>query len=800
MDTKPRAPLLGISLISGASLALEILLLQIFSVIEWHHFAYMVISVALLGFGASGTFVYLTQSFQLPRYRVFFMAYTMTFALLVPVTFVLVQRIPYNSLEFLWDRAQWFYLLLVYLLLALPFFIVGSCVCLSLRRFKNQAGRVYGADLFGAGGGAIAVVLAMFVLPPDVLMRIIAGVALLATAAAWTRFARPLEVWLLALPMIAAALVFMPQSWFRLEMSEYKAERQQLELPGSARIATRWSPLGVVSVLTPGDVALRHAPGISLMSDVIVPQQLAIYGNGDGPDALTRWGGDEAALRYLGELTSAAPYQILDRPGEALIVGASGTDPILQAVLYGVSSIDVVELNPSLIELLTDTLADRWAWREIEPRVHFHNAEARSWLRRSDHLYDLIVLPLVGSRASAGPGLHGMMENYLLTVEGMTELMRHLSPEGVLVISQWLSLPPRGALRLIDTTGVALRESGVDTPADHIVMVRGWQIGTVLVGRAPFDIRAMQKIRTFAASRRFDLAVGPGVGAEMANRYHILANDYFHGAARSLLGEDRETFLENYKFDVRATRDNRPYFSNFFKWSSLREILALRTVGGAALLEWGYPILVLTFVQALAAGLIFIALPLVRARRGGGGRGEGRFSPIALYFGAIGFGFMFVEIGFIQKFVLLLGHPLYAIPLVLASFLLFAGIGSRASERLSLQAIHWPFAAIVALAALYLVSWPWVFNRLGAVGVPWQIVASVALIAPLAIAMGMPLPLGLRRVASTADDWIPWAWAVNGCASVAGAVLAMLIALHAGFVVLIMAALGLYLVALAVRL
>ena len=188
---------------------------------------------------------------------------------------------------------------------------------------------------------------------------------------------------------------------------------------------------------------------------------------------------------------------------------------------------------------------------------------------------------------------------------------------------------------------------------------------------------------------------------------------------------------------MRATRDNRPYFSNFFKWSSLREILALRTVGGAALLEWGYPILVLTFVQALAAGLIFIALPLVRARRGGGGRGEGRFSPIALYFGAIGFGFMFVEIGFIQKFVLLLGHPLYAIPLVLASFLLFAGIGSRASERLSLRSSHWPFAAIVVLAALYLVIWPWVFNRLGAVGVTWQIVASVVLIAPLAIAWRM---------------------------------------------------------------
>ncbi|MEE9254219.1 MAG: SAM-dependent methyltransferase, partial [Pseudomonadales bacterium] len=680
-----RPPLLGISLISGASLALEVLLLQIFSVVEWHHFAYMVISVALLGFGASGTFVYVTQSFQLPRYRRLFLVYTMIFALLVPVTFVLVQRVPYNSLEFLWDRTQWFYLLLVYLLLALPFFVAGTCVCLSLRRFEDQAGTVYAADLFGAGLGATAVVFAMFVLPPDVLMRIVAGTALLATVAAWARFARPLEPWMLVLPLIASALVFVPAPWLRLEMSPYKAERQQLELLGSERIATRWSPLGVVSVLTPGEVALRRAPGMSLASDATIPPQLALFANGHGPDAVSQWDGDEEALRYLGELTSAVPYQILDRRAAALIIGASGTDPILQAVFHGVSSIDVVELNSSLVDLLTSTVADRWTFDELEPRVRFHIGEARSWLRRSDRRYDLIVVPLTGSRTSASPGLHGMMENYLLTVEGLSELLRRLSPDGVLAISEWLAAPPRATLRLIDTAGVALGESGVDVPADHVAMVRGWQTVTVLISRRRLDARAMDEIRDFAASRRFDLAVGPGVGPETSNRYHILADDYFHQAAQSLLGEDRSAFLDSYKFDVRATRDNRPYFSNFFKWSSLEEILALRTVGGAALLEWGYPILVLTFLQALGAGLIFIVLPLVRVRRR-----EGRFSPIALYFAAIGFGFMFVEIGFIQKFVLLLGHPLYSTPLVLASFLLFAGIGSRASERLSLQKIHWP--------------------------------------------------------------------------------------------------------------
>lgn len=790
-----RPPLLAISLVSAASLALEVLLLQIFTVIEWHHFAYMVISIALLGFGASGTFVYVTQSFQLRRYRELFLAYPMIFAVLVPVTFVLVQRIPYNSLEFLWDRSQWLYLLLVYLLLALPFFVAGTCVCLSLRCFEDQAGKIYGADLLGAGLGATGVVLAMFAFAPEALLRIIAGLGLLATVAAWIRFGRPRGPRLLALPLIAIVLVLLPTAWLRLEMSPYKAEQAQLELPGSARIAQRWNPLGGVSVLTPGEVPLRWAPGMSLDSDATIPPQLALFVNGDGPDAISQWHGDRDALGYLGELTSAAPYRIVDHPGAALVIGASGSDAILQAVYFGAASIDVTELNGALIDLLTHQVAAWWSWEALEAKVHFHRTEARSWLRRSDRRYDLIVVPLSGSRAAAAPGLHGMMENYLLTVEGVRELLRHLSPRGVLSISQWLSLPPRGELRLIDTAAMALRRRGVASPEQHLLMLRDWQTVDVLIARAPLDPEAMDEIRGFAKSKRFDLVLGPGVGDEMANRYHVVAEDYFRRGALSLLGPDRAAFLRAYKFDVEATQDNRPYFSNFFKWSSLEEILALRTVGGAALLEWGYPMLVLTFLQALAAGMIFMLLPLARSRRG-----KGRFSPIAFYFAAIGFAFMFVEIGFIQKFALLLGNPLYSTPLVLASFLVFAGLGSRASERLAMRAMRWPFAALVALGGLYLVGWPVVFDRLGAVSVVWQIVASVMLIAPLAFAMGMPLPFGLRRVAATTDEWIPWAWAVNGCASVAGAVLATLIALNAGFVVLIVSALALYMLASIVRL
>jgi hypothetical protein len=387
------------------------------------------------------------------------------------------------------------------------------------------------------------------------------------------------------------------------------------------------------------------------------------------------------------------------------------------------------------------------------------------------------------------------MENYLLTVEGLSVLLEHLKPGGILSVSQWQTLPPRAELRLIETARHALKLLGVTEPARHVVMIRSWQTVTILVSRQPFSPDAMQQVRDFCLARQFDLAAGPDVEPEEANQYNILAEDFYHKGANALLGENPEAFLADYKFDVRATHDDRPYFSNFFRWESLREILALRTVGGAALLEWSYPLLVLTFVQALLAGLVFILLPITLVRRTGRG-----MASVVLYFGAIGFGFMFVEIGFIQKLVLLLGHPLYSIPVVLASFLVFAGIGSRISQQLPLTRARLPFFVLIAVSVVYLMGWPLAYEWLAGTTEITQVLVSVLLLAPLAFTMGMPLPLGVRRIAEKTDRLIAWGWAINGSASVAGAVLATIIAVHAGFAVLITAALALYALAASVRL
>jgi hypothetical protein len=321
----------------------------------------------------------------------------------------------------------------------------------------------------------------------------------------------------------------------------------------------------------------------------------------------------------------------------------------------------------------------------------------------------------------------------------------------------------------------------VAEPGRRLALIRGWKTATLLVKNGDFSATEIDRLRAFCTARSFDVAWYPGMAAAEANRYNQLERPYYHAAMRALLGPARQDFIERYKYRLEPASDDRPYFFHFFKWSSLPEWLALRARGGVSLMEWGYPVLVAALAQALVAGAILILLPLVLAGQPLPRPGRG---PVFLYFALLGMAFMFVEIAFIQRFLLFLGHPLYAVAVVLAGFLLFAGLGSLLSGRLGLRAERLAAAAagLAALLALaYLIVLPGLFEALAGLPDAARIAVSLGLIAPLALAMGMPFPLGLRRLAAAAPAFLPWAWGVNACLSVAAALLASLLAVHLGF-------------------
>jgi hypothetical protein len=418
---------------------------------------------------------------------------------------------------------------------------------------------------------------------------------------------------------------------------------------------------------------------------------------------------------------------------------------------------------------------------------------------------------LLDSFSASSAGLYALSENYLYTVEALQDALRHLEPGGLLAITRWVALPPRDAIKLFGAAVQALQRSGVADPGSQLALVRSWQTSTLLVRNGVFGAGEIAAIKAFCAERSFDVAFYPGMRADEANRYDVVERPDLFDAATALLGPGSDEFLRSYKFHVAPATDDRPHFFHFFKWRSLPELLSLKEQGGLPLLEWGYPVLVATLAQAVLASLLLIAVPAAWVTWAGAGR-DGR-APVAgsrgrvlVYFTAIGFAFMFIEIAFIQKFVLFLSHPLYAVAVVLFAFLLFAGVGSAASKRLQERAaskLRYPLVALVAAiglaAALCLTLLPWLFEHAMGLNDPVRIVISIVLIAPLAFCMGMPFPLGLARVEAADARLVPWAWGINGCASVTGAVLATLLAIHVGFTAVIVAALVLYAVAAASR-
>ncbi len=793
-------PLPALALLSASALGYEVLLLRLLSIIQWHHFAYMMISVALLGYGAAGTAVALARPVLAPRFHGVFIGGALLFGLSAIACFSLAQHVPFNPLEILWDPRQPARLLWIYLLLFVPFFCAALCICLTFTCFQEQIHRIYAFDILGAGMGSLAIVAALFVLTPVDALRLLGGSGIAAGALACGRRQRWLAALLLALAVALPSGV--PGGWIALSPSEYKELSQTLRIKDARVIAQTWSPLGLLTVVDSPTIPLRHAPGLSLNATQEPPAQLAIFTDGDGLSVLNRHDGRREPLAYLDYLTSALPYHLLRQP-RVLVLGSGAGADVLQALYHGASAVDAIELNPQVIDLVQRRFADFSGRPYSAPGVRVLIGEARGLVASRREPYDLIQIALLDSFGSASGGLHALSENYLYTVEAFEEYLRQLKPGGLLAITRWVALPPRDIPRLLATAAEVIERDGQADATRRIAMIRGWKTATLLVSNGDMSAARIAALQAFCRQRSFDPAYFPGMTEAQANRYNLLDQPYFFDAAQALLSGERAQFLARYKFDVRPVTDDRPYFFHFFKWRSLPELLALKAQGGLSMLEWGYPVLIATLLQAGVAAVLLILLPLWLARRRSRSTVPRRFEVrVVCYFAAIGCAFMFVEIAFIQKFTLFLSHPLYSVAVTLSAFLIFAGLGSRYSGRRQAGTggrFRYPLArpvlAICVLALLYLIVLPPLFQLLAPLSTVVRFAVCAALVAPLAFAMGMPFPLGLGRVSARAEALVPIAWGVNACVSVVAAVLATLLAIHLGFTVVLLLALLVYLAA-----
>ncbi|MDR7099951.1 hypothetical protein J2X04_002332 [Lysobacter niabensis] len=802
---------LAVALISAAALAYQLLLMRWLAIAHWYPFAAMIISLALLGHGASGTWLSMwlrgrPHAWLAARFEATFAGCALLYALAAALALALAAHIPFNGLELVWNPRQLLWLSALYLLLAVPFFFAASCFGLAFARHGQRIPMLYGADLLGAGVGALAA-LALAYLPVERGLVLAAlcgpGAAVLVMRFRGAGFA---AVAAAALLVAALLLALLPSHVLTPRPNEFKGLSRTLLLPGARILVQRSGPYGWLAVLDSPRVPLRQAPGLSLQFVDEPPPQLGLYTDGDALSVIVHDDGSRRSRAWMGAMTSALPYRLV-APRSVLVLGAGGGLEVLQALALGTQRVDAVELDPQRLRWVRQDFTRYAGGLYRDPRVHVTAAEPRAFVRASAARYDLIVLAGGDSFASSGAGVQAASEQYALTVEAVRDYLARLSPDGMLAVTRWSKQPPRDELKLFATAIAALRERSVADPAPQLAAIRNWDASTWLIARRPFTATQLAALRDFAAAYGFDPVYAAGMPFDATQRFHVLEPPYLFDGTQALLSPRARDYVRDYRFAITPARDDRPYFGDYFRWRSLPELWRLRGQGSAVLLDAGYLLLVAALVQAVPLAMLLVLLPLRFLPRPHDVR-AGSLSRLRAggYFLALGLAFLLIEIATLSRLTLLIGHPLLAAGVGLAAFLLCAGAGSVYTQRwLSRRAVVDEAVLVarirLAVGAIALgLTWQFVLFFIAyGYGAAWsagmRAALGVAGIAPLAFAMGMPFALGLSRLARTAPAFVPWAWGLNGCASVIAAILAVLLAMACGLRATLLIALALYLFA-----
>ena len=763
----------AIVILSIAVISYQLVLMQLLSIVQWYHFAYMVISIALLGFGVAGTIISLFKKKLMQNLNFLLPALMMATGFLMAVVVSVSQSslVRFDSYLLFVDYSHIGKLAITYLLLLLPFLTAALAIGMTFVGYTNQIGKLYFANLVGSGLGGLLAVGLSWVFTPQQLPALL---ALLPLAAALWIMPYPftpkwLAVFFVNLGVITV-FIFQPVP---IKLSQFKDLSKTLNLPDVEIIHEKASPYGFMQVLS--SPVLRNAPGLSLNFQGAVPVRKVIFKNGDwyGSVEPAYQPGDTTVYDYT---TLALPYVIRKRK-KVLVLNAGSGEAIALAKSKGAASIVAVEANSAVISLLSNELSKETAGLLTGPDLTAHQESARTFLLKDTSKYDLIVVPTIGMFGGSA-GLNALSEQYLLTKDAFHEMWGKLSPGGVISINCWMDYPVKNPLKIMATLIEVLLESGIGEPRGYIGVVRSWGTVTMIVKKTPISAQEAALVRSFCDRMLFDPVVLPNLETRERTQYNSLQDDNFFQYIDTLFSKQRPALYRNYDFKIKPATDDRPYFSQFIRGKSLSRLTQLFGNNAIPFFEIGYLIVIITLVQVTLISILLIVVPLFRL----GWRGRGR-SHVLLYFGGIGVGFMFVEIVFIQRFILYLGNPIYAAAALISTLLIFSGLGSYISGKVAISKARLSniFLGIIGLLLIYSFSLTTVLQQ--TIGLPGflKIVIMMFVIAPLALLMGLPFPLALKRLNQVNPKLVPWSWAINGCASVVSTALATVIAAELGF-------------------
>ncbi|GAB3652906.1 hypothetical protein GCM10028791_22690 [Echinicola sediminis] len=770
--------LISLGLLSAAIIAFQLVLMQILSITQWHHFAYMVISVALLGFGAAGTFLSLFRQWLLQRFQIVIPALMLISGGCMATVIGISQAtfLRFDSYLLFADYSHLGKLIITYLLFFLPFFFGALSIGMVFTQYIHRIGKVYFANLFGSGLGGMMILLLIPHFRPETLPALVS----LLTLIAGTMLIKKKQYSLMATS--AATFLLMMAFIIRsipLHLSQFKSISHTLLLPKAQIEQEQNSPQGWVQVVS--SPVLRFGPGLSLSASQAPKIQQVVFVNGDWFGPYVDFDSEDFA-NVLDHTTMALPF-VMQKREKVLILNAGTGFQVPQAIQNGAGEIWLAEPNKVMVSMLGEQLGEG----RVNPAIVLHQFDGRTYIASSTKDYQLIQLPISGAFGGTN-GLNATMEQYLLTVQGFSEMFDRLTAEGVISITCWIDYPLRNPLKMLATVCQMLENQGIQDISAHIAAVRSWGTVTYAVKKTPLTPEEADSIRSFCKEMLFDPLILPGISMGERMEYNQLQDSSLLNYVDQILVGNRSGLYKEYDFNIRPPTDNKPYFSQFLQWKSLNHLSSLFGDRSLPFLEVGYLLIVITLVQIALLAFVLILLPLLKLGLKGGGQ-----LWMLFYFSGIGLGYMFVEMVLIQRLTLYFGHPVYAASASISAILIFSGIGSYLSGKwhFGQQILQKALLIIILLIAAYAVFLPSILSITMSLSLFTKVILVGALVAPLAVCMGLPFPLGLSLVSKKNESLIPWAWAVNGCLSVISTALATIVAIELGFVwVMVVAGLG----------
>jgi len=761
--------LTGVGGIAGALLLCELTLTRIFSVTMWYHMAFLAISLALIGLAAAGVTVYLfPRRFSPDRLIPHVSWLSAALAAAIVGCGWLLTVIPYRNEV---SAAGFLKLSAIYLCAAVPFYLGGLILSLIMTHRAEEISKIYFADLCGASVGCLALIPGLEALgAPSLLLLaaafVLASGALFALSADQGRISAALAAGAGAAVALMALNVVLP--WFTIHY--VKGEKQEDIL------FDRWNSFSRVTVTDPGrdnPVPQVFTMGLSPVYQGPVPEQKFITIDGVAGTPLTRFDLDFNKLPYLFYEVTSLAYHLRDEPS-VLIIGPGGGEDVLAALSVSrARRIVGVEINPLMEEIAQEAFAEFTGRPYSLPGVELHIDEGRSYTSRSSEEFDIIQASMVDTWAATSAGAYTLTENNLYTVEAFHQFWEHLTPDGIFTMSRFIFEPPRQTLRVVSLCLEVMNGMGITDPGAHLMIISEplQHVATVLWKRSPFAPGEVRQLVEFSKNSQFNVIYAPGETGHPV-------------FAQFIDGPDRAGFIDSYWFDVSAPTDNKPFFFHMIKPRHIMSILSIEDDGQ----RFNYVAVFVLASLLLTVSLLLCAvilIPLAVRRKAGVLRGWKRLR-FVLYFACLGLAFMLIEITLIQKFILFLGHPTYSLTVILFSLLLFSGIGSNLTARIPFGRERKAIKLIVGVLLVILVLQQSVLTRFITANLDlplvWRILATVLFLAPAALLMGMPFPLGIRVLREHDRGLIPWGYGVNGAASVLASIAVVFIAMNAGFV------------------